>query len=411
MKITKNLKEKLKKILIKDEIEAISVVNPTIFEKNISEFKNILEKNKLKYQIHSVLKVNHSNSLLKTALKNGLRADVSSIWELEQALNNWFSADKITSNWPKNKKFLNKSIEIWATIVVDSIQELEKLAKIAKEKNIIIKVIIRLWTFTSAKDTRFWIAKWLWPLSINILSENRDFFDLEWYHFHIDIPDVVTRIEVFWESLEYFKMMIKAWFNPKIIDIWWSFWTSYKNDINLWTDTKNINNRMYTNHEYWGKSFLEEFLTREWKWWKPSIASFLFENWITIWLEPGRSIFSNNVWFIATTVIWTREDSLILNTNSFWLWMREEEIPTNPILLNDENWEKKFNYWFLGNLCLESDIIYSRSISFSREVKEDDIIIFPNMAAYHMDFYETESISHPKKIPYTIVNDDLVLDK
>jgi hypothetical protein len=79
MKITKNLKEKLKKILIKDEIEAISVVNPTIFEKNISEFKNILEKNKLKYQIHSVLKVNHSNSLLKTALKNGLRADVSSI--------------------------------------------------------------------------------------------------------------------------------------------------------------------------------------------------------------------------------------------------------------------------------------------------------------------------------------------
>jgi orn/DAP/arg decarboxylase 2 len=65
----------------------------------------------------------------------------------------------------------------------------------------------------------------------------------------------------------------------------------------------------------------------------------------------------------------------------------------------------------LGNLCLESDIIYSRSISFSREVKEDDIIIFPNMAAYHMDFYETESISHPKKIPYTIVNDDLVLDK
>lgn len=90
--------------------------------------------------------------------------------------------------------------------------------------------------------------------------------------------------------------------------------------------------------------------------------------------------------------------------------MREEELPTNPILLGDAENEKKFPYWILGNLCLESDIIYSRSISFGSEIEENDIIIFPNMAAYHIDFYETESILHPKKVPYYLENDTLIPD-
>lgn len=91
--------------------------------------------------------------------------------------------------------------------------------------------------------------------------------------------------------------------------------------------------------------------------------------------------------------------------------MREEELPTNPILLDDENGEKKFPYWILGNLCLESDIVYSRAIPFGREIREDDILIFPNMAAYHMDFYETESILHPKKSKFFIdENENIVAD-
>ena len=89
-----------------------------------------------------------------------------------------------------------------------------------------------------------------------------------------------------------------------------------------------------------------------------------------------------------------------MNTHSFALGMREEELPTNPILVDDADGEKNNFYYFLGNLCLRSDIIYSRNIGFARKVHENDIIIFPNMAAYHMDFYETESIAHPKKVKF-----------
>lgn len=45
-------------------------------------------------------------------------------------------------------------------------------------------------------------------------------------------------------------------------------------------------------------------------------------------------------------------------------------------------------------------MIYSRNIGFARKVQDNDIIIFPNMAAYRMDFYETESIAHPKKVKF-----------
>ena len=95
---SQNLNSQLHKILIEDEIEAISVVNPKIYEQNIKNFEKILSENRVKFAIHSVLKVNHSNALLKTAFKNNLRADVSSLGELEQSLKISFTGEKITAN-------------------------------------------------------------------------------------------------------------------------------------------------------------------------------------------------------------------------------------------------------------------------------------------------------------------------
>lgn len=400
MNISENLKKNLRKILIEDEIEAISVVNPEQFEKNIENFEKILEENRLKYAIHSVLKVNHSNALLRVAKSKNLRADVSSIGELNQALAMGFSGENITSNGPKNRKFLMKSIEIGATIIVDSVEELEKITKIASEKNQKISIILRLGAFKNASDTRFGIAKWLWNLAINIIEKNRENLDVLGYHFHIDIPDVNTRIEVFWESIEFYKKLLAIGFAPKIIDIGGSYGTFYQNDsIQNFGNSGIAHHKIYQNHEYSGEKFLEQFLIKTIRG-KPTIKDFFRENDITLWLEPGRSLFGNNVGFVATTVLGTREDSLIVNTHSFALGMREEELPTNPILVDDADGEKNNFYYFLGNLCLESDMIYSRNIGFARKVHENDIIIFPNMAAYHMDFYETESIAHPKKVKF-----------
>lgn len=408
MKISNNFKKELKKILIDQEIEAISIVDEKKFEQNIKNFEQVFHKNKIKYAIHSVLKVNHSNRLLKTALKNNCRADVSSIGELEQAIKCGFTGQNITTNGPKNKKFLQKSIDIGATIVVDSVEELEKICEIGKNLNKKIPILIRLWAFNASRDTRFWIAKFLWKIAEEIINKSKDYIDVLGYHFHIDVPDVNTRIDIFWESLEFYKKLLSCGFTPKIINIGGSYWTYYQNDVINNTQITKTKNNMYMNHEYSWKNFLEQFLTKDIKW-KPRIIDFIRENDLQLWIEPGRALFSENVGCVATTVLWTRESSLIVNTNSFGLGMREEELPTNPILIDDiYNSNKKFSYYFLWNLCLESDIIYSRTIDFGRSVTEDDIIIFPNMGAYHQDFYETESIAHPKKQRFYIDENDIL---
>ena len=263
MNISENLKKNLRKILIEDEIEAISVVDPAKFGENIDNFEKILEENRLKYAIHAVLKVNHSNELLRVAKAKNLRADVSSIGELDQALAMGFVGENITSNGPKNRKFLNKSIEIGANIAVDSIEELEKITEIAREKNTKIAVMLRLGAFKNASDTRFGIAKWLWNLAINILEKNCENLEVLGYHFHIDIPDVNTRIDVFWESIEFYKKLLTIGFAPKIIDIGGSYGTFYQNDsIQSFGNAGVAHHKMYQNHEYSGENFLQHFLTK-----------------------------------------------------------------------------------------------------------------------------------------------------
>lgn len=401
----------LKDILITQWVEAISVVDPEQYKKNILRFMEVLSWARISGEIHTVLKVNHSDALLRTAESLGLRADVSSLNELKQAIRAGFSPDRISVNGPKNSAFLTHAMEIGAMIIVDSIEELEKIAMYAETHQRIIPIMIRLWAFRAASDTRFGIAKWLWELSLQIIQKHQKYLQVEGYHFHIDIPDIDTRIAVFWESIEYFQKLIYIGYTPKIINIGGAYGTQYQNDIVYKPGEKpRTSNKIYTNPRRAGAEFLEQLLLKEGNGRFPSIAEFIRENNITLWIEPGRSLYSDNVGFIATTVLGTREDSLILNTNSFGLWMREEELPTNPILINDGPGPKENAYWILGNLCLESDIIYSRNIAFWRPVLEQDILIFPNMAAYHMDFYETESIGHPKKSRYFIKNGTLIPD-
>jgi diaminopimelate decarboxylase len=48
--------------------------------------------------------------------------------------------------------------------------------------------------------------------------------------------------------------------------------------------------------------------------------------------------------------------------------MREEELPTDPFLFGVEDTEI-YEYSLLGNLCLESDIIYCRNVRLKAEAK------------------------------------------
>ncbi|MBP9779188.1 hypothetical protein KBD33_01025 [Candidatus Gracilibacteria bacterium] len=414
MSITPDIIPKQIETILDSEIECIGVVMPLNLERNIASFRDILFRYRFPSQIHTVMKVNTSPAILSTGKKLGCRVDISSYGELMKALSHGYTSENITANGPKNKRFLRACIEHSIIIVVDNLSELEELVKnIEKGKK--QKLLIRISGFKGAEGTRFGLLREHWESSVKFLDLHKEKFEVLGYSFHIDKRDIELRKSIFWESLTYFKLLRNAGFKPNIINVGGGYGVRYQDDTNIKNTACNrfhLGSRLYPQDDGpVGVDFLERFLSDR-DIFGTSIGSFLEENALELWIEPGRSLMQN-VGYGATRIIALRHDtgdtSLVLDANSFSLGMREEELPTDPFLLG-ENDGKHHEYSLLGNLCLESDIFFCRHVNLSREARVGDIIIFPDIGAYHTDFYETESISHPKKSRYFQIDNTLYPD-
>lgn len=413
MKIKKEDIPKNIESLLRWDIECIGIVIPRNLEKNIEDFQKVLSKFRFKSQIHTVMKVNTSHSLLETGKKLDCRVDVSSYGELQKALSVGYTWGKITANGPKNERFLKLCIKNHVTIAIDSITELEILNQLLEwaEKQ---KILVRISGFEASPATRFWVLREYWEKSVSIIQWSPHKFDILGYSFHIDRRDIETRKSVFWESLWYIKLLQSHGIRTKVINIGWGYWTRYQDDTRIKHNSCtrfHLGSRLYPQDDGpIGAYYLSRLLSDEKN--GLSIGKFLEENNIELWIEPGRSLMQN-VWYWATRIISLRHDglhqSLVLDANSFSLGMREEELPTDPFLLGEDD-GKQYEYSLLGNLCLESDIFFCRCVNLLREAQIWDIIIFPDIGAYHTDFYETESISHPKKSRYFQVENTLYPD-
>ena len=414
MKITANIIPKNIENILNWDIETIGVIIPNNLEKNILDFRKILNWYRFPSKIHTVMKVNTSPAILETGKKMWCSVDISSSHELKKALIMWYDPSSITANGPKNKTFLLNCHEHWVVIAIDSLSEIESLIDVISPHNK-QKILIRISGFKWAESTRFWILKEHWEQSVDLLEKYKNYFDVLWYSFHIDKKDIELRKNIFWESITYYKLLKQHWFYPKIINTWGWYGAYYQDDTDIKNGSCNrfhLGSRLYSQDDspVWA-NFLKKWLSDKDKFWS-SIWAFLEENNIELWIEPGRSLMQN-VGYWATRIIAIRKDkihtSLVLDSNSFWFGMREEELPTDPFLLWESDWWDH-EYSLLGNLCLESDIFFCRHIHLHRKAQIWDIIIFPDIAAYHMDFYETESISHPKKTRYCQVHNEFIQD-
>jgi diaminopimelate decarboxylase len=72
------------------------------------------------------------------------------------------------------------------------------------------------------------------------------------------------------------------------------------------------------------------------------------------------------------------------------------ELMLDPYIIHrDEDREELDDgVFFVGNLCLESDFIYKHKTFLDKKPEEDDLVVFVNTAAYHMDFGESRTIQH-----------------
>ena len=75
------------------------------------------------------------------------------------------------------------------------------------------------------------------------------------------------------------------------------------------------------------------------------------------------------------------------------LLIGEQEMFVDPILISDSKEESNGKgVFFIGNLCMENDIIFKRKIFTYKIPQSGDLVVFANTAGYFMDFEQSHTI-------------------
>lgn len=448
-------KEKLKE-LANCYGSPLNILFPNVMDKNISNFKETLKKHHLSGKIYYAHKCNKSNSFLKQALQNQINVDVASLEELKSALSNGFTGDRIEATGPKNDEFIILGIRHNIVFNVDNLEEIKKInyfkEKIQTKNK--IRILLRLNGFKSEetkiinRNSRFGTPKSQVNKLIEYVQENDENLEIIGISFHLDTVNVKEKILAIENCIEIFEEMFEQGLNPYVLDIGGGFKVNYieskeewnesiselkesilsgKNDL-TWNNTsfglraeKGVLKGILNIHDYYneitGNQLLDEILSsRLTKFQNREIGEILSENMIELYIEPGCSLLDGAGINIAK-VNFVKEnengDYLVgLDMKRSDLLIGEQEMFVDPILISDSKEESNGKgVFFIGNLCMENDIIFKRKIFTDKIPQSGDLVVFANTAGYFMDFEQSHTIKQKiaTKVVATFENGKTIL--
>ncbi len=415
----------------------LNILFPNVMDKNISNFKETLKKHHLSGKIYYAHKCNKSNSFLKQVLQNQINVDVASLEELKSALSNGFTGDKIEATGPKNDDFIILGIRHNIIFNVDNLEEIKKInyfkEKIQTKNK--IRILLRLNGFKSEetkiinRNSRFGTPKSQVNKLIKYVQENDKSLEIIGISFHLDTVNTKEKILAIENCIEIFEEMFEKGLNPYVLDIGGGFKVNYiesqeewdnsiselkeailsgNNDL-TWNNTsfglraekgvlKGILNIHNYYNEVFGSKLLDEILSSKLsKFQHREVGEILSENMIELYIEPGCSLLDGAGINIAK-VNFVKEnengDYLVgLDMKRSDLLIGEQEMFVDPILISDSKEESTGKgVFFIGNLCMENDIIFKRKIFTDKIPQSGDLVVFANTAGYFMDFEQSHTI-------------------
>ena len=415
----------------------LNILFPNVMDKNISNFKETLKKHHLSGKIYYAHKCNKSNSFLKQALENQINVDVASLEELKSALSNGFTGDKIEATGPKNDDFIILGIRHNIVFNVDNLEEIKKInyfkEKIQTKNK--IRILLRLNGFKSEetkilnRNSRFGTPKSQVNKLIEYAQENDKNLEIIGISFHLDTVNVKEKILAIENCIEIFEEMFEKGLNPYVLDIGGGFKVNYIESQEEWDDSiselkeailsgnndltwnntsfglraekgvlKGILNIHNYYNEVFGSKLLDEILSSKLsKFQNREVGEILSENMIELYIEPGCSLLDGAGINIAK-VNFVKEnengDYLVgLDMKRSDLLIGEQEMFVDPILISDSKEESNGKgVFFIGNLCMENDIIFKRKIFTDKIPQSGDLVVFANTAGYFMDFEQSHTI-------------------
>ncbi len=381
------------------------------FISNINKFKDIFTQYFAHENIFFSCKCNKSYALLKYAAEQNCGIEVSSNYELNDALK--YTKKIIASGPAKDKDYLNNSINNNVIISVDDIEELKLIKEINKPTRVLLRISDLL-----GKISRFGINLNQIDLCLDIIADS--LIQLEGFSFHINnysLDDRISAINEILEFVEHKKIKINY------IDIGGGIPTNYcsKEDYNNFL--RQNNKEMYFKehfindyYPYYSEIADENALDYILK----NVYKKLNDKGIEIIVEPGRSLLKN-VGVSIYEVQYLKqlsdgENIIVTNGNINCLseqWFNSDYLIEPKLIPKSVGQNNVIFASVAGNLCLEQDMLTWRIIKFNVIPKRGDLLVYYNTAGYQMDSNESKFHKIPlvKKYIVKIIDNKYVIEE
>ena len=312
------------------------------------------------------IKSNTNLNLIREIKKFGLGADVVSKGELMLALKAGINKKKIVfSGVGKTESELKFAIEKKILLInSESESEIKIIEKIAKKKNVVVNIGIRLNPNTDAntlkqistgkKENKFGVDEKTFLKLVSILRTSKN---IKLKCLSVHIGSQITDHKPYEKMLKAVdKIINKAKFNFEYIDLGGGMGISYEKN------QKKLDYKKY-------KSAIEKFLRK-------NNSKLIF--------EPGRSIIGNTA-ILISRVIYLKETSkkifVILDAGMNDMMRPALYGAKHQILPAFKNKKKsKKSYEFVGPICETTDKFLS--VSNFNKLKERDLIFISDVGAY-----------------------------
>ena len=341
------------------------------------------------------VKSNPNKILLNEIKRLGLGADVVSLGELMLALKSGIKADKIVfSGVGKTVKEIDFAIKKKILLInAESKSEILNIEKIAKTKNRIVNIGIRLNPNTDAntlsqistgkKENKFGVSE---KIFLDLVKYTKKSKNLKLKCLSVHIGSQILNHKPYEKMIRILNRLIKKTnFHFEYIDLGGGMGIDYKNNQKI------LNLKKYS-------KIIEKFL-------KNKNSKIIF--------EPGRSIIANSGVLISK-IIYIKEgykkDFIILDAamNDLMrpaLYGAEHRI----IPVKKNNNKSKKDYEFVGPVCESTDKF--STIRKFQKLKENDLIIICDVGAYGMSLSSNYNL-RPKAKEILIKNSKtLVINK
>jgi len=428
--------------LVEKHGSPLNLIFPDIFREKYKLFKDVLEGEHLQHRMYYTCKPNRSDALLREAAALNAYVDVSSLGEFKAAITAGIVGTKISATGPKNKAYMDITLEHQALCVIDNWHEFDYITKHAQAGQPIMARLSIPQTTDLVSDDTFGIPYDDIQRIIQTCKDNPklDFHGFATHYNYTsyspddDFPHLEQVVQA---TLAAFAKGIK----PKAINIgggylvrhancrkeWNKFINSIKKGISFEKDPVTWDNvgmgfRIQNNAivgnpafldpcpAYTGENHLEKILCHSLESLDgASLINFIRDSGLNLYIEPGRSLM-DQCGITLARVNFTKQSAKknhIINLEMHYANLNAHSLKymLEPTLIHQQNDLPLNNegVYYYGALCFSSDLITFQKTFPDHLPQAGDIAAFINTAAYRMDFAESQMLRHPtaKKVCLT----------